>query len=255
MRIYNGDCIEYLRRDVGPYDMIFADPPDNLGLRYGEYKDDLPLDTYYWKLECLTWLALNKCKCFWLSYYWQHDIEIKGRLRSLLKTQRFSAHRAKTFIWRYTFGQHNENDFGSGFRYLLRVVSPTWKPVELPRVESERQRIGDARANPEGRIPDDVWDFNIIQDVPRVVGNAKERRVWHPTQHPEALIERIIMSSVPKDGTILDCYNGTGTVMRVGQRMGRDVHGVDIDGLYCSKVSLELGVGIYDILGQPLQSP
>lgn len=248
MRIINGDCIEYLRRDVS-YDMIFADPPDNLGLGYREYKDDLPESEYYWRLETLMWLALNKCKCFWLSYYWQHDIEIKGRLRSLLKTQRFSAHRAKTFIWRYTFGQHNQHDFGSGFRYLLRVVGPTWKPVELPRVESERQRIGDARANPEGRVPDDVWDF------PRVVGNAKERRAWHPTQHPEALVERIIMSSVPAGVTILDCYNGTGTVMRVGQRMGRDVHGVDIDSGYCQKVSQELGVGIYDILGVPIQSP
>ena len=63
------------------------------------------------------------------------------------------------------------------------------------------------------------------------------------------------MSSVPAGVTILDCYNGTGTVMRVGQRMGRDVHGVDIDSGYCQKVSQELGVGIYDILGVPIQSP
>lgn len=254
MKIINGDCIEWLRRDV-TYDLIFADPPDNLKLGYGEFKDDLPADTYYWKLECLMWLALNKCKCFWLSYYWVHDIEIKGRLRSILKTQRFSAHAAKTFIWRYTFGQHNQNDFGSGFRYLLRVSSPTWKPVELPRVESERQRIGDARANPEGRVPDDVWDMPIIQDVPRVVGNAKERRAWHPTQHPEALVERIIMSSVEQGGKVLDCYNGTGTTMRVCQRMLRDCDGVDIDLNYCRLASAELGVGIYDLLGVPLQSP
>lgn len=27
------------------------------------------------------------------------------------------------------------------------------------RVESARQRLGDARANPAGKVPDSVWDF------------------------------------------------------------------------------------------------
>jgi DNA modification methylase len=242
MKIINGDCLEYLRR-CDKYDMIWMDPPDNLGLKYDNYDDKLSAETYYGWLEVLMWNALCKCNVFWLSYYWSHDIEIKGRLRSMMKG-RFQAHSGKTFIWRYTFGQHRATDFGSGFRYLLRVNSPVWKPVELPRVESERQRIGDTRACAEGRVPDDVWDMPIIQDVPRVVGNAKERRAWHPTQHPEALMERVIISSVSRGGTILDCFLGTGTTMRVASRMERDCDGCEISDNYANRAGLDMGVPV-----------
>lgn len=242
MKIIRGDCIEYLRR-CDKYDMVFADPPDNLGLGYDDYPDKMPLDAYYNWLELLMAHAIGRArKVFWLSYYWQHDIEIKGRLRSILRISGLTGHKAKTFIWRYTFGQHNSHDFGSGFRFLLRVTSPTWTVADLPRVESERMKIGDVRANPEGRVPDDVWDY--IMDVPRVVGNAKERRAWHPTQHPEALLERIIMSSVVRGSSILDCFLGTGTTMRVAKRLERDCDGVEISEQYCKNTGLDLGVPV-----------
>ena len=241
--IYHSDCLDYLR-DLPAgvrYHVIFADPPDNLGLEYGEYKDKVPLDVYYQGLELLCGYAISRCNVFWLSYYWRHDFEIKARLKRILDL-RFPAHSAKTFIWRYTFGQHKESDFGSGFRYILRIGSPIWKPdVTGLRIMSERQRLGDARANPDGRVPDDVWDIPFIWDFPRVVGNCKERRPWHPTQHPEALMERIIRSSgaasMSKD--ILDCFLGTGTTLRVARRLGRECDGCEIDSGYIAKLKEE----------------
>ena len=249
MNLYHGDCLDFLR-ECEPYEAIFADPPDNIGLNYSGFKDNNPL--YYEWLELLVRLALEKCKVFWLSYYWEHDLEVKRRAYWL------KAHWAKkTFIWRYTFGQHNERDCGSGFRYILRFARPDWKPsVEGIRVESERQRLGDSRANPLGRIPDDVWDFNLELDehgdivlpgyaldapniwdeFPRVVGNSTERRSWHPTQHPEGLMERIMRMS---GGPFLDCFVGSGTSFRVGRRLGMDVTGCELSDDYVKHLKKE----------------
>jgi hypothetical protein len=57
------------------------------------------------------------------------------------------------------------------------------------RVPSARMKHGDKRADRRGRVPDDIWEF------PRVCGNYAERRQWAVTQHPEALIERLVRMS------------------------------------------------------------
>ena len=79
----------------------------------------------------------------------------------------------------------------------------------------------------------DFWDF------PRVVGNAKERRPWHPTQHPEALLERAIKLSTKEGDAVLDLFSGTGGVIRVCERIGRSTVSVEVNALYCAKIKEE----------------
>jgi DNA modification methylase len=249
MRILNCDCLEYLNTTFCPYQMIFADPPDNIGLGYGAYKDEVPATQYYLMLESILSRAMQRSRVIWLSYYWRHDLEIKHRVRSLLYR---SAWQAKTFIWRFTFGQHSKSDCGSGFRYLLRLSHPVWKPnVSGIKVPSVRQAIGDKRAAPGGRVPDDFWEYDadpIWDEFPRVVGNAKERREWHPTQHPEGLMERIIrLSTTSTNDRILDCFNGTGTTLRVAKRLGyHHATGIEIDPVYALRAADEMGIGVDD---------
>ena len=208
-RIFHGDCLDLLNRRP-LFDCVLADPPDNLGLGYEGFNDK-NLFYYDW-LELRIRAMLAAAPIVWISYYWKHDLEIKYRVRNILKFDRPSWE-AKTFIWRYTFGQHNAHDAGSGFRFILRLRQSFvgWSPPSA--VQSIRQKTGDSRANPDGRIPDDVWD------VPRVVGNSYERRSWHPTQHPEAIYEKMLDGSrvagrLPE--SVLDCFGGTGTLFRVG---------------------------------------
>lgn len=218
----------------GNIPLMFADPPDNLGLDYGDggASDRRPLDAYYDGLELLMYKALCVSDCFWLSYYWKHDIEIKYRLRTVLQSRPSVS--AKTFIWRFTFGQHNSRDYGSGFRFLLRLMKPHAK-LNPVRVRSKRQELGDARANPAGRVPDDVWEF------PRVVGNSSERRSWHPTQHPEALMSRIIESHTDRDDLVVDLFGGTGTTGRVCKRLSRRYLISEINPSYVKNMREELG--------------
>lgn len=232
--IFHGDYANMLQQ-MAEADLIFADPPDNLGLKYNEYKDKRP-DYYGW-IELTIYRALAKTKCFWLSYYWKHDLEIKYRARQILK--QYPHVSAKTFIWRYTFGQHNSHDFGSGYRYLLRFTKPDAKfNPDSVRVLSKRQMLGDARANPKGRVPDDVWDY------PRVVGNSSERRKWHPTQHPEALLKRIILMHTDPNDLVVDLFGGTGTTLRAALSCNRRALISEIDGEYCRQISNETGLEV-----------
>jgi site-specific DNA-methyltransferase (adenine-specific) len=84
------------------------------------------------------------------------------------------------------------------------------------RVPSWRQLNGDKRADPRGKVPNDVFNF------PRVTGNSKQRRKFCPTQLNELLYERCIRSCCVKGDTVVDLFAGTGTLGRVAPRCGVD---------------------------------
>jgi DNA modification methylase len=225
------DVLSWLREQPdNSITLAFADPPDNIGLEYNGYKDQVPEGEYYRYLELVILEALRVSHCFFISYYHKHDLEIKSMVRRVLKNYRPSV-AWKQIIWRFTFGQHQEGDYGNGYRPILRLSKPTAKwNVSEQRVRSARQDLGDVRANPEGRVPDDVWEY------PRVVGNAKERRAWHVTQHPEGLLERVILSHSDPSDIVADLYAGSGTCSIVADRLGRKWVAIESDPFYCSKI-------------------
>lgn len=235
MELITGDVISTIQdMENSSFDMVFADPPDNIGLAYGMFHDDRSLVEYYKDIRLLLLDSIRLAPTVWLSYYWKHDVDIKYIIRNIIN-QQMPTLKVKTFIWRFTFGQHNSNDCGSGFRFLVRLMRTSGKvrPDNI-REMSERQRIGDKRASDKGRVPDDVWDF------PRVTGNSYERKAWHPTQHPEALIKRIVLLSTDPGDKVLDLYCGTGTMFRVCKFIDRDCTGIEIDPSYCKNIEREL---------------
>ena len=55
-----------------------------------------------------------------------------------------------------------------------------------------------------------------------------DEKLEYPTQKPEALLERILMSSTNEGDTVLDAYCGCGTTVAVAQRLNRSWIGIDI---------------------------
>jgi len=81
---------------------------------------------------------------------------------------------------------------------VVFVASAPIYPCQI-RVPSWRMLNGDKRAAPDGKVPGNVWDF------PRVTGNSKQRRAFHPTQLNEGLVERaILLSGRPKTTSCFD---------------------------------------------------
>ena len=224
-----GDCLEILPT-LPTAKMIFADPPDNLGVDYNGFKDQWCKRTSYIKwLRSVIKASIYHSDIFWLSYWQGYDLEIKRHLP--MRTSWY----LRQFIWRFTFGQHRQTDCGNGYRPILRFASMHAKRYpDAIRVPSARQlKYNDKRADPRGRVPDDVWKF------PRVCGTFHERRKWHPNQHPEALIERIVKFSCVPGDLVIDMFGGTGTVRRVCKKLGIDCITIEISPYYCEMMKKE----------------
>ncbi|HHY26718.1 MAG TPA: site-specific DNA-methyltransferase [Desulfitobacterium dehalogenans] len=66
----------------------------------------------------------------------------------------------------------------------------------------------------EGVVVDDVWDLDKIN-------NSSKEGLGYPTQKPESLLERIILSSSELGDLVLDCFGGSGTTAAVAEKLGR----------------------------------
>jgi len=92
-----------------------------------------------------------------------------------------------------------------------------WKDKKIVAYHDKNgQRIpsGSLEQESEGAPIDDVWDIGIIAPV-------AHERIGYSTQKPEALLERIILSSSNEGGLVADFFNGSGTTGAVAERLGR----------------------------------
>jgi modification methylase len=63
------------------------------------------------------------------------------------------------------------------------------------------------------------WTLPLCTGDERLKG--RDRKKLHPTQKPEALLARVILSSSRPDDLVLDPFSGTGTTGAVAKRLGR----------------------------------
>jgi len=231
--IHNADCLEWLRdNDVAPT-CIFADPPDNIGLGYDEHDDRMGDVAYEALLFKWCFRFTGIAPIVWISF----NAKWTPFMGYTARTLQAEGVTVKPCVQTFTFGQHNHNDLGNCHRPLWRFTRPD--AVLYPdaiRVESWRQKNGDKRADPRGRVPGDVFDF------PRVTGNSKQRRAWHPTQLHEGLVERCVLLSTKPDDLVLDPFAGTGTTLRVCQKLGRRCIGIEKSVDYCGRIAAEMSL-------------
>ena len=71
-----------------------------------------------------------------------------------------------------------------------------------------------------GKQMKDVWLINLPKKIEKQYGK-------HPTQKPEALLERIILASSKENDVILDPFNGSGTTGIVANKLNRKYIGIE----------------------------
>jgi len=211
-------------------DLIFADPPFNIGYKYDKHKDNLKRPSYVaWTLE---WMAackkvLKPAGSFYVAIGDDHAADVKHIADQLGLCMR------NWMIWHYTFGQQTKDKFARAHTHIFYFVNDPRRFVfnsHAVRVPSDRQLLyADSRANPAGKMPDDVWD-----EFSRVCGTFKERVGWHPCQMPERLIGRIICASSNPGDCVLDPFIGSGTTAAAAFRFRRSYCGIDISESYVS---------------------
>jgi site-specific DNA-methyltransferase (adenine-specific) len=232
-QIIRGDCLAMLPT-LPKAAMVFADPPDNIGCRYEGFEDRWDDNRQYieW-LSSLIWTVCDQQEVdfFWLSFNRLWLFDLYRSMSVLLHVE------MRQFIWRYTFGQHNSYDCGSGYRPILRFMREGAKlyPDAIREPSLRQTRYGDKRANPKGRVPDDVWEFS------RVCGSFKERKPWHPCQHPKALLRRMVLLSTQPGTLVIDCFAGSGNMIEVCRELDRSCIGIEISEYYCKRIAETTG--------------
>jgi DNA modification methylase len=251
--IITGDCLDVLAGiPEGSVDLVFADPPFNIGYEYDVYDDRRAKADYLAWAE--RWMAaaarvLKPTGAFFLAIGDEYAAEHKVRLDALGLTLR------NWIVWHYTFGVNCQRKFNRSHAHIFYYVRDpkryTFNPDPV-RVPSARQTTyADRRANPVGKLPDDTWvlrpqetdeHFRADQDtwfVSRVCGTFKER-VNHPCQMPEGVLERIIRVATNPGEVVLDPFAGSGTTVAVAKKLGRKYLGIELSDVYADGVRKRL---------------
>jgi DNA modification methylase len=153
-----GDCVEILNSlPAESVDLVFADPPFNIGLKYDEYKDSLTPKQYQdwtdkWLDGCQRVLKRSG------SIYTAIGDDYAAELGVALK-KRFTMR--NWLIWHYGFGQSTKKKFNRCHTHIFYHVKNAkdfvWN-ADAIKVPSDRQvKYGDKRAKAGGKMPDDVW--------------------------------------------------------------------------------------------------
>jgi DNA modification methylase len=227
--IYRGDSCQVLESwSPECVDLVFADPPFNIGYVYDKYKDDLPNAEYVewtrrWMAACQRVLKPTGSFYIAIGDDFAADVRIIGRQLGL--------HLRNWIIWHYTFGQNMKDKFCRAhthiFYFTMHPKQFTFNDRALRFPSARHTEYQDLRANPAGRLPDDVWT-----EFPRVCGTFKERAGFHGCQMPEALLMRIVMASSDRGEVVLDPFVGSGTTAVAAKRLGRKYIGIDLSAEY-----------------------
>ena len=122
---------------------------------------------------------------------------------------------------------------GGGYEYEWKGITRVWRvPIEtMERLDSEGRifytrngfpRIKRYLDESKGMPVQDVWN-----DIESLRSWHKER-IGYPTQKPEALLERIILTSSNEGDVVLDPFCGCGTAVAAAQKLNRQWLGIDI---------------------------
>lgn len=79
--------------------------------------------------------------------------------------------------------------------------------------------------------------LNGEEDIWQIADRANGTKAKHFATFPEALVEKCINTGCPERGTVLDPFAGTGTVLRVANRLNRSSVGIDISPSYCKHMA------------------
>jgi adenine-specific DNA-methyltransferase len=245
-RIIRADAIVALRHQIedNSVDLIFADPPYNIGKEFKNRKDKWKSEEDYlaWSHEwldlCITKLKTNG------SFYVMTSTQNMPHFDIYLREQLTILSR---IVWYYdSSGVQAKRFFGSRYEPLLFCVKDknnyTFNSEAIlveARTGAVRKLIDYRKAVPtiynSKKVPGNVWE------IPRVRYRMDEYEN-HPTQKPTALLERIIKASSNEGDLVLDPFSGTFTTCCVAKQLKRRSIGIEIEEDYVKIGLRRLGI-------------
>jgi modification methylase len=238
-RIVVGDCVaEMAKIAASSVDLVFADPPYNLQLQ-GDLKrpDDSRVDavdddwdkfssfaayddfTRAWLIACRR--VMKPAATLWVigSY---HNI---FRVGTILQDLGFWI--LNDVVWRKTNPMPNFR----GRRFTNAHETMIWAAREAGAKGYTFNYEALKAGNEDIQVRSD-WTFPLCTGEERLKGSDGKK--LHPTQKPEALLARVILSSSRPDDLVLDPFSGTGTTGTVAKRLRRRFVGFEREAAYAA---------------------
>jgi len=251
--IFHGDAISILANHISSesVDLIFIDPPYNIGKKFGNFHDKWESEeeyinwSYQWLDECIRILKQNGSLYVMTStqampYF---DIYLRKKLTILSR-----------IIWHYdSSGVQATKYFGSMYEPILHCVKNknnyifNADDIKVEAKTGAQRKLIDYRKsvptpyNTE-KVPGNAWYF------PRVRYRMEEYEN-HPSQKPESLLERIILASSHEGSLILDPFAGTFTTAAVAKRLCRKSISIELQEEYL-KIGLRRAVEWQEYKGE-----
>lgn len=253
--VIQGDALEVLKTiPDNSVDLIFADPPYNIGKNFNGHKDKWATEENYLSW-CYGWLDLcvQKLKptgSFYVMTATQFmpffDIYLRKKLYILSR-----------LVWYYdSSGVQAKKYYGSMYEPILFCVKDkanyTFNTKDIlveAKTGAKRKLIDYRKAVPtvytSEKVPGNVWEFHRV----RYRMNEYEN---HPTQKPVALLKRIVMASSNTGDLVLDPFSGTFTTCYVAKQLERRCVGIELQEEYV-KIGLRRMQLATEFKGQKLE--
>jgi len=231
-KIIHGDALKALQTNVSDnsVDLIFADPPYNIGKNFNGHLDKWAKDEDYlnWCYEWLD-LCIRKLKSNG-SFYVMTSTQFMPYFDLFLRNKLDILSR---IVWYYdSSGVQAKKYYGSMYEPILFCTKDknnyTFNSDEI-LVEAKtgaKRKLIDYRKDPpqiynSEKIPGNVWEFSRVR-------YRMDEYENHPTQKPIALLERIIKASSNKGDLVMDPFSGTFTTCFVAKELNRNSIGIEL---------------------------
>lgn len=136
----------------------------------------------------------------------------------------------EVIIWRKdkTLPWSGRGRLRNSFEYVLFFVRTSTYKYNVDRIR-DPVRLTEwwvkypERYNPEGKVPQNVWEFPLP-----VQGSWGNTAIQHACPLPPDLVERLIFLSTDEGDVVFDPFAGSGVVVAEAQRLGRRGLGIEL---------------------------
>lgn len=222
--LYNGDCIEVLKTlKPNSIDLIFADPPYFLSnggksihsgkvvsVNKGDWDDKTKYNNHLnftkeWLQQ--SFRVLKYGGSIWISGTVHNIFDVKNYLDEI------GFKIINIVVW------HKSDPppliYKNKFKFSYELI--IWA-----KKDGKHTFNYDDMFSVAGEEMQDVWTIPAVQMTEKKFG-------YHPTQKPEALLERIIKACSNEGDIVLDPFSGSGTTCYVAKRLNRKYIGIEKD--------------------------
>lgn len=226
-----GDAIElFSSLQSESVDLVIADPPYNLGKDYGNDSDKKCFNSYLKFSKKWIYEVYRVLKPTGTLYIFM-GVRFISYLYQILEQENKMLFNS-WITWHYTQGVGKKKGFSPRHEDILMFTKSNNFTFNLDEVRIP-QKYFRKRNNMQGANPGDVWQFSHVH-------YSNPERENHPTQKPEALMERMILASSNKDDVVLDPFAGSGTTLRVASILQRKSIGFELNSDYVKLIQSRL---------------